>query len=188
MIKSVLLAGLTVLSLAGCQMLPYHSPITEDKPPHKDYVLSKTSELAKSTQLALRDMTTLAPWLKKDYASVLVASMVEQDDLYKSRAVGRAVSRYLTHQFEERGFTARQIRIRDGMSSVSGSGLMPSEEVRAHAARMSAKTIVLGTYRIVGGQVNVQLNVVRAADGYLMLSHQFAIPMDDELTTLSKEK
>jgi FlgO protein len=111
---------------------------------------------------------------------VLVATVVDIDNLERSSTLGRLISEHVASRLSQKGYTVTELKMRDPAYMRTPEGeLMLSREVHAISAKHGAQAVVVGTYASDGtsrnGVVFVSLKLVRTADNTIIGSSDYAL-------------
>jgi TolB-like protein len=122
------------------------------------------------------------PDLKKP---ILVATLVNINDLQSSSAFGRMTSEQIASRLANSGLPVAEIKLREAILVEEGRGeLMLSRDARAIAKSRGAQALVVGTYAIGRDAVFVNARLVSAVDGRILSSHDYVVPMTRDVAAL----
>ena len=115
-------------------------------------------------------------------APVLVATVVNVNDLSRSSALGRTLSEIYASQLAAQSFNVKELKLRGSVYVKEGTGeLLLSREIRDIAVQHSAALVMVGTYSQATQYTYVSLKLVRVADGRIVRSHDYALPNDRDV-------
>lgn len=122
------------------------------------------------------------PDLKKP---ILVATLVNINDLQSSSAFGRMSSEQIGSRLANSGLPVAEIKLREAILVEEGRGeLMLSRDARAIARARGAQALVVGTYATGKDAVYVNVRLVSAMDGRILSSHDYVVPMTRDVVAL----
>jgi len=118
-------------------------------------------------------------------APVLVATVVDVNDLSRSAPLGRTLSEIYASQMASKGFNVKEMKLRGNVYVKEGAGeLLLSREIRDIASNHSAGLVLVGTYSQATQYTYISLKLVRVADGRIIRSHDYALPNDRDVLRL----
>lgn len=165
------------LSLAACSSTPTHvatSAPTYEAAAHSPFIASGRN--AVDALLQGFDVTQL------EQAPVLVATVVNVNDLTRTAPLGRTLSEIYASQLASKGFNVKEMKLRGNVYVKEGTGeLLLSREIRDIATQHSASLVLVGTYSQATQYTYVSLKMVRVADGRIIRSHDYALPNDRDV-------
>ena len=114
-----------------------------------------------------------------DKASILVASLVNVDDLEKSSTFGRMVAEQASGRLAQLGYTIREPKLRGSMAIRRKTGeLMLSRELLQLGHTQAAQAVVTGTYAVGGQNIYVNLRLIALGSGQIMSAVDYLVPID----------
>lgn len=169
----------TVGLLAGCSDVYTNDAayLTTDSPAAVDLVAS-------SHQVADRLVDTSQQILDRG-EPIMVASLVDVSDLQQSSALGRIVAEQIRSRLAQLGYTTRELRYRGDVLVRAGNGeLVLSRDVKNISDAQRAQAVVAGVYAVAETNVYVTLRILRADDGTVLSSADYALPKGEDVTSL----
>ena len=137
-----------------------------------------------SHQVVDRLVDTSQQVLASDKA-IIVASLVNVNDLQESSALGRIVAEQVRSRLTQLGYTTQELRYRGSVLVRAGNGeLVLSRDVKNISNAQQAQAVVAGVYAVAESSVYVTLRIVRAADGIVISSADYALQKGEDVTTL----
>lgn len=119
------------------------------------------------------------------HAPVLVATVVNVNDLTRSAGLGRTLSEIYASQLAAKNFNVKELKLRGNVYVKEGTGeLLLSREIRDIASNHSAALVLVGTYSQATQYTYISLKLVRTADGRIIRSHDYALPNDRDVQRL----
>lgn len=116
---------------------------------------------------------------------VLVATLVNVDQLTESSRLGRIVAEQIAGRMVQRGVRVTEIRLRDAVGLQREQGqLLLSRELREVSQAHHAQAVVVGTYAVSSRQVFVSLKMVRPEGNAVIAAHDYALGLDDDVRAL----
>lgn len=115
-------------------------------------------------------------------APVLVATVVNVNDLSRSAPLGRTLSEIYASQLATKGFNVKELKLRGDVYVKEGAGeLLLSREIRDVAQNHQAALVLVGTYSQANQYTYVSLKLVRTVDSRIVRSHDYALPNDRDV-------
>lgn len=116
---------------------------------------------------------------------ILVATLVNINDLQSSSAFGRMTSEQIGSRLANSGLPVAEIKLREAILVEEGRGeLMLSRDARNIARARGAQALVVGTYATGRDAVYVNVRLVSATDGRILSSHDYVLPMTRDVAAL----
>ena len=116
---------------------------------------------------------------------VMVATLVDIDDLQASSRFGRVLAEQMAGRLVQRGLPVPELRLRGAVALVPQTGtLLLSRELREVSHAHAAQAVLVGTYAVSGRQVFVSLKLVRPEGNTTIAAHDYALPLGEEARTL----
>ena len=118
-------------------------------------------------------------------APVLVATIVNVNDLRRSAPLGRTLSEQYSARLAQRGFNVKELKLRGTVFVQEGTGeLLLSREVQEIARAHNATAVLVGTYSAAANVTYVNLKLVRTADQRILRAHDYTLPNDRDVRRL----
>ena len=116
---------------------------------------------------------------------VLVATVVNVNDLGRSAPLGRTLSEQYGTQMVASGFHVKEIKLRGDLFVKEGAGeLLLSREIKDIARSHNASMVLVGTYSAAASVTYNSLKLVRTEDGQIVRGHDYALPNDRDVQRL----
>ena len=116
---------------------------------------------------------------------VLVATLVDQEDLGESSRLGRLFSEHVASRLSQRGVKVVELKLREQLFMKQSTGaLLLSREVRDVSQAHDAQAVVVGTYTSSGQTLYVSLKLVRPEGNTVVSSHDYALPLNANIKGL----
>ena len=170
----IVAAGLLVIGCAGQQQNPRasyngHTPTSS----------ALTSSFGGATYSATDRLLAGSQVRIDPNASILVASLVDVDDLEKSSTFGRMVAEQASGRLAQLGYTIREPKLRGTMAIRRKTGeLMLSRELRQLGNQQAAQAVVTGTYAVGGQNIYVNLRLISLGSGQILSAVDYLVPID----------
>lgn len=164
--KKILLA--IVLLLSGCAAQPTES----------SYNTAADSQFIKANYMAAESLvqTSLTPLDK--YAPIVVATLVNIDNLEQSSTLGRTVSEQVASRLANMGYTVKEVKLRGTLFVKSSTGeLLLSRELKDISASHKAQAVVVGTYSDANTYVYVNIKLVDVSNS-IIAGYDYVMPAD----------
>ena len=118
---------------------------------------------------------------------VLVATVVNINDLKNSAPLGRTLGGMYASQLANKGLNVTEMKLRGDVYVREGTGeLLLSREIREIAAQHAAGLVLVGTYSQASQYTYISMKLVRTTDSRIMRSHDYAIPNDMDVRRMLK--
>ncbi len=116
---------------------------------------------------------------------VLVATVVNVNDLSRAAPLGRTLSEQYASQMVASGLHVKEIKLRGDVFVKEGAGeLLLSREIKDIAKSHNASMVLVGTYSTAASFTYVSLKLVRTEDGRILNGHDYALPNDRDVQRL----
>lgn len=120
---------------------------------------------------------------------LVVATLVDINDLEKSSAFGRTIAEQVSAGFTRNGFQIIEMKYRNAVYIKRSQGeLVLSREIRDLATSNNARGVVAGTYSVGNDLVFVNLKVIRQEENLVLASQDFALPLDANIRSLLRNQ
>lgn len=175
-----LLATLCAALLSACNTLPQ----SESTAP-ATYEAAAQSAFIGSSRKAVDDMVQGLSMEHLEQAPVLVATIVNVNDLARTAPLGRTLSEIYASQLANKGFNVKELKLRGDVYVKEGTGeLLLSRELRDIAKNHSAALVLVGTYSQAQQFTYLSLKLVRTSDSRIVRSNDYALPNDRDVQRL----
>lgn len=119
--------------------------------------------------------------LRKD-SPVLVASLVNLDNLNESSTFGRVVSEQIASRLKQKDYSTIEMKLRTTVFIKEGSGeFLLSREISKISIKHRAQAVVVGTYAVASDRVYITIRIVNVNDGNILASCDYEIPMSRDV-------
>lgn len=116
---------------------------------------------------------------------VLVATLVDQEDLAESSRLGRLVSEHIGSRLSNKGVRVVELKLREQLFMKGSTGaLLLSREVRDVSQAHSAQAVVVGTYTSSGQTLYLSLKLVKPEGNTVVSAHDYAMPLNANIKGL----
>lgn len=168
------------LSLSGCITQPMQPVYSGYTPP--TYEAAANSPFINSSRNAVDALVQGFDMQQVGQAPVLVATVVNINDLKNSTPLGRTLGELYASQLAFNGFNVTEMKLRGNVYVREGTGeLLLSREIRDIAAQHNAAMVLVGTYSPAHHYTYVSMKLVRTADSRIVRSYDYAIPNDHDV-------
>ncbi|MDD2544851.1 MAG: FlgO family outer membrane protein [Burkholderiaceae bacterium] len=177
--STALLTALAALVLAGCanNAAPVRVEPTYQEAANSLFLASSREAISKLT--AGFDIESLGN------TPVLVATVVNVNDLSRSAPLGRTLSEQYASHMASSGFNVKEIKLRGEVFVKEGAGeLLLSREIKDIARNQNASLVLVGTYSAAANYTYVSLKLVRTEDSRIIRGHDYALPNDRDVQRL----
>ena len=116
---------------------------------------------------------------------VLVATVVNVNDMSHSAPLGRTLSEQYANAMAATGFDVKEIKLRGEVFVKEGAGeLLLSREIKSIARSQNASMVLVGTYSPAASFTYVSMKLVRTEDSRIIRGHDYALPNDRDVQRL----
>ena len=116
---------------------------------------------------------------------VLVATVVNVNDLSVSSPLGRTLSEQYATAMAMSGFDVKEIKLRGDVFVKEGAGeLLLSRELKDIARSHNASMVLVGTFSPAAHYTYVSMKLVRTEDSRIIRGHDYALPNDRDVNRL----
>ena len=176
--RFVLAAVAAAALLSACSSpAPVRTEPTYDEAAKSAFISSSQSAIDKLLAGVNRESIGQAP--------VLVATVVNVNDLSRAAPLGRTLSEQYASQMVASGLHVKEIKLRGDVFVKEGAGeLLLSREIKDIAKSHNASMVLVGTYSTAASFTYVSLKLVRTEDGRILNGHDYALPNDRDVQRL----
>ncbi|MFO1212833.1 MAG: FlgO family outer membrane protein [Paenacidovorax caeni] len=166
--------------LAGCNSAPQN--VGRAEPTYQD---AATAPLLQNSREAVSKLTAGFDLNALGGGPVLVATVVNVNDLSRSAPLGRTLSEQYASQMAALGFNVKEVKLRGDIFVKEGAGeLLLSREIKDIARSYNASLVLVGTYSPAANFTYVSLKLVRTEDSRIIRGHDYALPNDRDVQRL----
>ncbi|HYC35367.1 MAG TPA: FlgO family outer membrane protein [Usitatibacter sp.] len=116
---------------------------------------------------------------------IIVATVVDIDDLERSSTLGRFLSESVSARFTQNGFRMVEMKFQNAVYMKRQEGeLMLARELREIATSHQAQAVVVGTYSRAASAVFVNLKVVRPESNVVIAAQEYSLPMGRDICVM----
>lgn len=118
---------------------------------------------------------------------MIVATIVNIDDLNSSSTFGRTISEQISARFSQSTYSMIEMKFRGYVYMKQDQGeLLLTREIRDVAKNHNAQGVIVGTYSLSGDSVFVNLKVIQPNTNVVLAGHDYAFPMDSNVKAMTK--
>ena len=166
--------------LAGCNSAPQN--VGRAEPTYQE---AATAPLLQNSREAVSKLTAGFDLNALGGGPVLVATVVNVNDLSRSAPLGRTLSEQYASQMAAIGFNVKEVKLRGDIFVKEGAGeLLLSREIKDIARSYNASLVLVGTYSPAANFTYVSLKLVRTEDSRIIRGHDYALPNDRDVQRL----
>ncbi len=166
--------------LAGCNSAPQN--VGRAEPTYQE---AATAPLLQNSREAVSKLTAGFDLNALGGGPVLVATVVNVNDLSRSAPLGRTLSEQYASQMAAHGFNVKEVKRRGDINVNEGAGeLLLSREIKDIARSYNASLVLVGTYSPAANFTYVSLKLVRTEDSRIIRGHDYALPNDRDVQRL----
>lgn len=176
--RLVIAAVAAAAVLSACSSsAPVRTEPTYDEAAKSAFIVSSQSAVNKLLAGVNRESIGQSP--------VLVATVVNVNDLSRAAPLGRTLSEQYASQMVASGLHVKEIKLRGDVFVKEGAGeLLLSREIKDIAKSHNASLVLVGTYSTAASFTYVSLKLVRTEDGRILHGHDYALPNDRDVQRL----
>lgn len=120
---------------------------------------------------------------------LIAATFVNIDDLSKASSFGRIVSEQVASRFTQKGIKVVEILLRNSVYiKQKGGEFLLSRELRSISSQHNAQAVIVGTYAVGRKNVYVTTRLINASDNIIMASHDYSLPLDQDVAFMLRER
>lgn len=166
--------------LAGCNSAPQN--VGRAEPTYQE---AATAPLLQNSREAVSKLTAGFDLNALGGGPVLVATVVNVNDLSRSAPLGRTLSEQYASQMAALGFNVKEVKLRGDIFVKEGAcELLLSREIKDIARSYNASLVLVGTYSPAANFTYVSLKLVRTEDSRIIRGHDYALPNDRDVQRL----
>jgi TolB-like protein len=167
-----------VLGLSACSSsAPVRMETTYDEAANNAFIASNKAAIDKLLASVNRESLGQAP--------VLVATVVNVNDLSRAAPLGRTLSEQYASHLVASGVHVKELKLRGEVFVKEGAGeLLLSREIKDIAKSHNAAAVLVGTYSSAASVTYVSLKLVRTEDGRILVGQDYALPNDRDVQRL----
>lgn len=116
---------------------------------------------------------------------IIIATLVDIDDLERSSTLGRYVSESVSARFTQGGYKMVEMKFQNAVYMKRGEGeLMLTRQIREIATSHQAQAVIVGTYSRASSAVFINLKVVRPESNIVIAAQDYSLRMDRDICTM----
>ena len=149
------------------------------------YQEAASSQFIQSSRDAVTKLTTGFDMNALGGGPVLVATVVNVNDLSRAAPLVRTLSEQYATSMAASGFNVKEIKLRGDVFVREGQGeLLLSREIKDIARNHNASLVLVGTYSAAANYTYVSLKLVRTEDSRIVRGYDYALPNDRDVQRL----
>ncbi|MCD6663590.1 MAG: hypothetical protein LT082_09345 [Comamonas sp.] len=153
--------------------------------PEPSYKQAAEAPMLQSSRDAVRQLLAGLDISATGPGPVLVATMVNVNDLNSAAPLGRTLSEQYANAMAMSGFDVKEIKLRGAVFIKQDAGeLLLSREIKDIARQHNASMVLVGTYSPAANFTYVSLKLVRMEDSRIIRGHDYALPVDRDVRQL----
>ena len=111
---------------------------------------------------------------------VLIATLVNNDDLADTSSFGRSFQNNLAAGFVERGYTVREVKLRHDLLVEKEKGeFLLTRDLREMAGQQNAQAVVVGTYTMANRVMYLSVRLVNPVDQTIRAAYEDKLYLDE---------
>ena len=120
---------------------------------------------------------------------LIVATIVNIDDLNSSSTFGRLASEQVSARFTQTGYSMIEMKFCDFVYMKQDQGeLLLTREIKDVAKTHNAQAVIVGTYALSGDTVFVNLKVIQPSTNIVLAVHDYDFEMNANLKLITKSQ
>lgn len=176
--RTFFLGALIAIFLAGCA--GGERPVRQ-----LSYEEAANSELIAANYKAASALIAQARLSLAVEQPVMIATVVNINQLESSSAFGRLVSEHISAKFSQSGFRMVEMKARKNVYMKRNEGeLLLTREIKDIAAEHNAQAVVVGLYAVSTDLVFVNLKVIHPNGNQVLAAYDYAVPHDNNIRAL----
>ena len=149
------------------------------------YAEAKASEFVSTNRQAVQSLLSGLDLKAMVGTPMLVATVVNVNDLRKTAPLGRTLSEQYASQLAAQGLLVKELKLRGDIYVREETGeLMLSRELKDIAKLHSAGMVVVGTYSAAASSTFVSLKLVKTDTGQIVSGFDYALPNNADVLKL----
>ncbi len=174
MMKTPIAVLALALSLGACSIEPM-----------RPSAMSVEDYIGKTYDAVDRMLTQAERGQFNKFEPVIVATLVNIDELSESSRLGRSVSEQVAARMTQRGYQVIELKLRGDLFVKRTEGeLLLSREIKDISQRHKAQAVVVGTYSMADKFIHVNLKLVTGDTHHALAAIDYGMPLDDNTKTL----
>lgn len=176
--RPLILAGVASLALlAGCSMF-------ESKPSEPTYESAAQSAFVAANYAAADGLVKQFQSRKID-GPLIVATVVNIDNLDQSSTLGRLISEQVSARFAQSGFTMIEMKFRNSVYMKRSEGeLVLTREISEVARSHNAQAVIVGSYGVSNESVFVNMKIVQPGTNTVLAVQDYVLPMNRDVRSM----
>jgi len=144
------------------------------------YEEAANSELIAANYKAANALITQARLSLAIDQPVIIATVVNINQLETSSAFGRLISEHISAKFSQSGFKMIEMKARKNVYMKRNEGeLLLTREIKDIAAEHNAQAVVVGLYAVSTDVVFVNVKVLHPSGNQVLAAYDYAVPLDN---------
>lgn len=173
----------SIIALSGCVAAP-SSPAG---PQYANNLVTASSPFIQTNYAAANSLIAQAQTKLSKTQPIIVATLVNIDDLNNSSTFGRLSSEQISARFSQSNFTMIEMKFRGYVYMKQDQGeLLLTREIRDVAQNHNAQAVIVGTYALSKDTVFVNLKLIQPNTNVVMAVHDYTFPLDSNLTSMTR--
>lgn len=116
---------------------------------------------------------------------IIIATIVDLDDLESSSTLGRYLSESISARFTQNRYKMVEMKFQNSVYMKSGEGeLMLTRQIREIASSHQAQAVVVGTYSRASSTVYINLKVVKPESNIVLAAQDYSLPMTRDICVM----
>lgn len=118
---------------------------------------------------------------------MIIATIVNIDDLNSSSTFGRLVSEQVSARFSQASYSMIEMKFRDFVYMKQDQGeLLLTREIKDVAKSHNAQAVIVGTYALSSESVFVNIKVIQPSTNVVLAVHDYTFPVDANIKVMTK--
>lgn len=120
---------------------------------------------------------------------IIMATVVNIDEIEKSSTLGRLISEHISSQFIHKGMNVVEMKFRENVYIKQNEGeMMLTREIGKLATSYRANAVVVGTYAISNSAVYINLKIIDPKTNVAISATDYVLPMNSDIEDMVGKK
>lgn len=173
----------SALALSACTAVP-SSPVS---PQYASNLATADSPFIQNNYAAANSLIAQAQAKLSKTTPIIVATLVNIDDLNNSSTFGRLSSEQVSAKFSQSNYTMIEMKFRGYVYMKQDQGeLLLTREIRDVAQSHNAQAVIVGTYALGRDTVFVNLKLIQPNTNVVMAVHDYTFPLDNNVASMTR--
>lgn len=118
---------------------------------------------------------------------IIIATLVNIDDLNNSSTFGRLVSEQVSARFSQHKYSMLELKFRGYVYMKQDQGeLLLTREIKDVAQSHNAQAVIVGTYALSRNTIFVNIKVIQPNTNIVLAVHDYTFPLDSSMSEMTR--